>query len=181
MKQLTVLSLTALLTAWTALRPSAGVTTAAASAAATAPMAALFAQRWVVKRDRLSRQHCLGLRAVTERDWLSRRHGFGWRQLAVGARSLRRHLWRVSRRLLRWRLWVPWRLLWRHRRCDPRLFGLGRDRSGRSRRCDDRCCEHVAVATSIDRRREWRRVSGALHTVYREGNQLTGAAVAGKG
>jgi len=25
------------------------------------------------------------------------------------------------------------------------------------------------------------RVSGALHTVYREGNQLTGAAVAGKG
>jgi hypothetical protein len=42
MKQLTVLSTTALLTAWTALRPSAGVTTAADSAAATAPMAAPF-------------------------------------------------------------------------------------------------------------------------------------------
>jgi hypothetical protein len=92
MKQLTVLSLTALLTAWTACGLRLGLPRRRLQRRPRRLWRLLFAQRWVVKRDRLSRQHCLGLRAVTERDWLSRRHGFGWRQLAVGARSLRRHL-----------------------------------------------------------------------------------------
>jgi len=182
MKQLTVLSLTALLTAWTALRPSAGVTTASASAAATAPMAALFFRTamgrearpaFAAALPRAEGGHGAGLAFAPARLWVAAARG---RRTELTAAPMSGITAPIT-----WRLWVPWRLLWRHRRCDPRLFGLRRDRSGRSRLCDDRCCEHVAVATTIDRRREWRRVSGALHTVYREGNQLTGAAVAGKG
>jgi hypothetical protein len=101
-------------------------------------------RRRILERERLSRRLRLGGRGFVVRNRMARRQCLGWGRVLVGARRLWRlgvwRLWRISRCLLRRQLRrLSWRLLWRDCRHDPSLYGIWR----RCCRCGSRRCGHV--------------------------------------